>query len=333
MKVTAEALVDVRDVVKHFPAGRTLPGAGPGPVRAVDGVSFTIRSGETLGLVGESGCGKTTLARVILRLLEPTAGKVYFAGHDLYALSRRDLRALRRDMQIIFQDPFASLNPRHTAGEIIGEPLLVHGLARGRELARRVEYLLELVGLDGSHAHRFPHEFSGGQRQRIGIARALALEPKLIICDEPVSALDVSIQSQVLNLLLELQERLGLTYLFISHDLSVVKHVSHRVGVMYLGKLVELAPVDMLFRRPRHPYTEALLSAVPIPDPVEERRRPRLVLSGELPNPADPPSGCRFHPRCPLAEEICRQEEPPMVERAPEHWAACHLAPGLPAGS
>jgi len=330
--VAAEALVDVRDVVKHFPAGGSWFRRGPGPVRAVDGVSFTIGPGETLGLVGESGSGKTTLARVILRLLEPTAGRVLFAGHDLGALPPKVLRTLRRDMQIIFQDPFASLNPRHTAGEIIGEPLLVHGLARGRDLDRRVEYLLELVGLDGGHAHRYPYEFSGGQRQRIGIARALALEPKFIVCDEPVSALDVSIQSQVLNLLLELQERLGLTYLFISHDLSVVKHVSHRVGVMYLGKLVEMAPVDQLFRQPRHPYTQALLGAVPIPDPVEQRRRPKVVLTGELPNPADPPAGCRFHPRCPVAEEICRQVEPPMVEAGPEHRAACHLV-SPPAGS
>jgi oligopeptide transport system ATP-binding protein len=318
------ALLSVRALRKEFPLKAGLFAKDAPVVHAVDGVSFDIAEGETLGLVGESGCGKSTTGRCILRLIEPTAGEIWFRGRDVTNLHGEEFRALRRDVQIIFQDPFASLNPRHTVRGIIGEALIIHRLAANRrELEDRVVRLLETVGLLSDHLHRFPHEFSGGQRQRIGIARALAVEPKMIVCDEPVSALDVSIQAQVINLLEDLQERLGLTYLFIAHDLSVVEHISDRVAVMYLGRVVEIAPADLLYENPRHPYTEALLSAVPIPDPGVKRRR--IVLQGEVPNPIHPPSGCHFHPRCPLAEARCSVEVPQLRQNAAGHWVACHV--------
>ena len=318
-----EPLVEVRDLKKHFPIRKGILSRIAGHVQAVDGISFSIAEGEILGLVGESGCGKTTAGRLIVKLIEPTAGEILFKGRDIAPVAGGELRALRRDMQIIFQDPYASLNPRMTIGEIIGEPLLIHGTAGGKEIEDRVTHLLTTVGMEPFYRTRYPHEFSGGQRQRIGIARALALNPKLIVCDEPVSALDVSIQAQVINLLEDLQARFKLTYLFIAHDLSVVKHISNRVAVMYLGKIVETARTQELFRRPLHPYTEALLSAVPIPDPTVERRQ--IVLKGDVPSPIDPPSGCHFRTRCPYAEEVCRQEEPPLLELSPQHWIACHV--------
>ncbi len=324
VKTQKEILMQVRDLKRWFPVtGGGLISRVTGHVKAVDGVSFDIRRGETLGLVGESGCGKTTLGKVLLRLQEPTSGSVFFEGRDIFKLGREDMRKLRREMQIIFQDPYASLNPRMTVGEIVGEPLEIHGVARGAEKQRRVQKLLEVVGLASFHARRYPHEFSGGQRQRIGIARSLALNPKLIICDEPVSALDVSIQSQVLNLLAELQKEFNLTYLFIAHGLSVVKHVSDRVGVMYLGKLVELADKNEIYANPKHPYTEALMSAIPVPDPTV--RRERIILEGDVPSPIDPPAGCRFHTRCRLAVEACRHEEPQLVDIGGGHWVACPL--------
>jgi len=317
-------IVEATDLFKYFPIHAGLMSRHVADVRAVDGVSFSIRQGETLGLVGESGSGKTTIGRLLLRLLPATGGQIRFEGSDVLAMNRGQLRRLRRSMQIIFQDPFASLNPRMTIGDIVAEPLEIHGITRGKQTERRVRELLELVGLQPYHANRYPHEFSGGQRQRVGVARALAVNPKFIVCDEPVSALDVSIQAQVINLLEELQEKFGLTYLFIAHDLSVVRHISSRVAVMYVGKIVELADRDALYQKPMHPYTQALLSAIPIPDPVLEKRRKRIVLTGDIPSPVNPPSGCRFHTRCPIAFDRCVSEEPPLREYEPGHFAACH---------
>ncbi|MGH7390227.1 MAG: ABC transporter ATP-binding protein [Candidatus Rokuibacteriota bacterium] len=321
------ALLEVRELVKHFTVGGGLFGGSRGVVRAVDGVSFSIRGGETLGLVGESGCGKTTTGRCILQLERATSGQVIFEGRDLTTLDESALRAVRRKIQVIFQDPYSSLNPRMTVGQIIAEPLAVHGLvpdARGRR--QRVSDLLRRVGLLPQHAHRYPHEMSGGQRQRVGVARALAMEPSLIVCDEPVSALDVSIQAQIINLLEDLQAEYGLTYLFIAHDLAVVRHISDRVAVMYLGKVAEIADRKSLYDDPLHPYTKALLAAVPIPDPELEARRERVILRGEVPSPLNPPPGCVFHPRCPIAVGRCQVEVPPLREIRRGHWAACHLA-------
>ncbi len=325
---TAEnTLLEVRDLVMHFPLTQGIIFQRKvGAVRAVDGVSFAIQRGETLGLVGESGCGKSTTGRAILQLYRPTSGTVQFEGVELTKLKGESLRKMRRKMQMIFQDPYASLNPRMTVGSIIGEPLDIHGLAKGKEKQQRVEELLRVVGLNPYFANRYPHEFSGGQRQRIGIARALAVNPSFIVCDEPISALDVSIQAQVINLLEELQDEFGLTYLFIAHDLSVVRHISDRVAVMYLGKIVELADHLELYEDPRHPYSKALLSAVPIPDPEIERQRERIILTGDVPSPVNPPPACRFHTRCPLADTICREQEPEFREVKPGHWAACHFA-------
>ncbi len=324
--MSAEVLVKVENLVKHFPIYRGVFRRQVGAVRAVDGVTFDIYRGETLGLVGESGCGKTTTGRTILQLYKPTSGKVIFDGIDLVALKGNEMRHMRRRLQIIFQDPYASLNPRMTIGDTIAEPLRVHGMGDDKEIHERVRELLNLVRLSPDFATRYPHEFSGGQRQRVGIARALALNPEFIVCDEPISALDVSIQAQVVNLLEELQERFNLTYLFIAHDLSMVRHISNRVAVMYLGVLVELADRDELFEHPLHPYTQALLSAVPIPDPVVEEKRRRVILEGDVPSPANPPSGCRFHTRCAFAEDICREEIPTWREIQPGHYVACHLA-------
>jgi oligopeptide transport system ATP-binding protein len=317
-------LIEVKDLYKYFPIHAGLLSRHVGDVKAVDGVDFTIAPGETLGLVGESGSGKTTVGRVILRLLQATEGEVYFEGRNILNLPRGEVRKLRKEMQIIFQDPFASLNPRMTVGEIVSEPIKIHHLASGKAVQDRVQELLRLVGLQPYHANRYPHEFSGGQRQRIGIARALAVDPKFIVCDEPVSALDVSIQAQVINLLEDLQQQLGLTYLFIAHDLSVVRHISTRVAVMYVGKMMEMANRDDLYENPLHPYTQSLLSAIPIPDPHVEQRRKRIVLTGDIPSPVNPPTGCRFHTRCPVAFDRCKTEVPPFNEYAPGHFAACH---------
>ena len=330
--VSDDIILDVRNLYKYFPITKGfIFQKQVGAVKAVDGVSFTIRRGETLGLVGESGCGKTTTGRVILRLQEPTSGEVYFEGRNVFKLNKEEMRRLRRDMQIIFQDPYSSLNPRMTVGDIIGEPLEIHNLARGKEKVRRVQELLEVVGLSPYHANRYPHEFSGGQRQRIGIARALAVQPSFIVADEPVSALDVSIQAQIINLLEELQERFQLTYLFIAHDLSVVRHISNRVAVMYLGKVMELTDRDELYSNPLHPYTKALLSAVPVPDPAVEAKRERIILLGEIPSPMRPPPGCVFHTRCPIAIDECRTRVPEWrnVGTADRpHWVACHRVIG-----
>jgi len=319
-------LLVVDDVKKHFPITRGIIFQKEiASVKAVDGVSFSIKPGETLGIVGESGCGKSTLARCIMRLLDPTAGRVIFDGHDITNLSRPSMRPVRRDMTMIFQDPYASLNPRKRVGFIVAEPLEVHGIGTAAEIKLRVQELLEVVGLNPEHYNRFPHEFSGGQRQRIGVARALAVNPKLIVCDEPVSALDVSVQAQILNLLKDLQDDFGLTYVFIAHDLNVVRHISDRVMVMYLGKVAEVASRDVLYREPKHPYTGALLSAVPIANPELGRKRESIVLEGDVPSPVNPPSACRFHPRCPrFVEGHCDVEEPPLYPFGEGHVAACH---------
>ena len=324
---TGDEVLRVEGLVKHFPVKAGVFRHTIGEIRAVDGVDLTVRNRETLGVVGESGCGKTTLARTIVRLLEPTAGRIVFAGRDITTLRRRQMRPIRRELQIVFQDPYASLNPRMTVREIVAEPLRIHGLYHRSDGRRRVEHLLHTVGLSPEHANRFPHEFSGGQRQRIGVARALALEPRLLVLDEPVSALDVSIQAQVLNLLTRLQDEFGLTYLFIAHDLSVVRYVSDRVAVMYLGKVVELGTRTQIYEAPMHPYTQALLSAVPVDSPSQRGRRMRIVLEGDVPNPANPPSGCRFRTRCWKAQEICAKEEPALAPRAGgNHPVACHFA-------
>ncbi len=318
-------LLEIRDLVKHFPIkSGVIIDREIGRVRAVDGVTLTVKEGETLGLVGESGSGKSTLCRTVLQLIPPTSGSVRFQGQELVGRGARSMRPLRREMQMIFQDPYASLNPRQRVGQIIGTPLRIHGLASGDALKRQVNELLERVGLGPEHYNRFPHEFSGGQRQRIGIARALALRPKLIIADEPVSALDVSIQAQIINLLEDLQDDFKLTYVFVAHDLGVIRHVSDRIAVMYLGKIVEVGPAEEVYSNPIHPYTLSLLSALPIPDPRANAAREQILLEGDIPSPANPPAACRFHTRCPYATEICSQEEPPLVNYGNDHWAACH---------
>jgi oligopeptide/dipeptide ABC transporter ATP-binding protein len=319
------ALLEVKNLVKHFVADRSVFGRPTAFIKAVDGVSFSVDDGETLALVGESGCGKSTVSRLVLRLIEPDAGSVHFEGRDLLALNANDLRAFRRDAQIIFQDPYASLNPRMTVSQILTEPLALHDLVPPAGRRERIEELLRLVGLEPRLARRYPHEFSGGQRQRIAIARALAVEPKLIICDEPVSALDVSIQAQIVNLFEALRERLGLTYVFVAHDLAVVRHLSDRIAVMYLGQIVEIAPKLRLYSTPLHPYTQALLSAVPVPDPAVEAGRKRILLQGEAPSPLDPPKGCRLHPRCAKARAECSTISPTLQQQGDGHWVACHL--------
>jgi len=319
-------LLRVENLVMHFPIYRGVIRRQVGSVHAVDGVSFRVKRGETLGLVGESGCGKSTTGRTILQLYKPTAGNVIFDGVDLVKLKGEKMRQMRRKLQMIFQDPYASLNPRMTISEIIGEPLMVHNVANGKEIQERVAHLMDIVKLNPAFANRYPHEFSGGQRQRIGVARALALQPSFIVCDEPISALDVSIQAQVINLLEDLQKQFNLTYLFIAHDLSVVRHISDRVAVMYLGMFMEMATRDEIYKSPLHPYSQALLSAVPIPDPVEDSKRQRTILQGDVPSPVNPPSGCRFRTRCPIAKTICAEQTPEFRELKPGHFVACHFA-------
>ncbi|GIK76074.1 MAG: ABC transporter ATP-binding protein [Chloroflexota bacterium] len=321
--VEKKDMLVVQNLKTYFPVRSGVFQRVSAWVKAVDDVSFTVKEGETFGLVGESGCGKTTVSRSILRLIPANGGSVFFDGQDVFNLRSNELKALRRNMQIVFQDPYSSLDPRMPVGDIIAESLLIHGMKDRRQRNAIVQEMLAKVGLNPYHAHRYPHEFSGGQRQRIGIARALALNPRFIVCDEPVSALDVSIQSQILNLLKDLQREYGFSYLFVAHDLSVVEHISDRVGVMYLGKLVETATREQLFGEPLHPYTRALMSAIPVPDP--RRKRERIVLKGEVPSPLNPPSGCRFHPRCPIAKDVCKQEEPKFEEKRPGHFVACHL--------
>lgn len=323
--MTQDVILRVENLKMYFPIKTGFFQRHEGDVKAVDDVSFFVYRGETLGLVGESGCGKTTTGRAIIQLYKPTGGRVRFDDMELVGLTGEELRKMRRKMQMIFQDPYASLNPRMSVVDIIGEPLDVHSIKSSKGRNERIAELMELVGLNPGLMNRYPHEFSGGQRQRIGLARALALNPDLIICDEPISALDVSIQAQVVNVLEELQDRLGLTYLFIAHDLSMVRHISDRTAVMYLGKVVELADKDELYNQPLHPYTQALLSAVPIPDPASERERQRIILDGDVPSPANPPSGCNFHPRCPQAQQVCQEVEPEWQEASPDHWVACHL--------
>jgi oligopeptide transport system ATP-binding protein len=322
LKQVPEAILEVKGLKKHFPIQGGVLSRTIGYVYAVDGITFNVRKSETLGLVGESGCGKTTVGRCVLRLLEATAGEILFEGQNILSLNDEQMRRLRADMQIVFQDPYASLNPRWTIKDIVGEPLLVRKIAKGEQLRSKVLELLKMVGLSEDHMNRFAHEFSGGQRQRIGIARALALSPKFIVLDEPTSSLDVSVQAQTLNIIRKLQQDLGLTYLFISHNLSVIKHMSDRIAVMYLGKIVELAPKQNLFKHQLHPYTQALFQAIPIPDPEVQRKR--VILKGDVPSPVSPPNGCRFHPRCPVAIEKCSTEEPELVEVEPEHFTACH---------
>ncbi len=317
-------LLSVENLHKAFRVSSSRPGAPKRLLKAVDGVSFTIKAGETLGLVGESGCGKSTAGKLLLRLIEPDDGIIRFDGKTVTGMAKRELTALRRDMQMIFQDPYSSLNPRMRVGDIIGEPLIIHGLAKGQQVREQVLSLMTKVGLSAEHFDRYPHEFSGGQRQRIGIARTLAVQPRLIVADEPVSALDLSIQAQIINLLKDLQQEFSLTYLFISHDLGVIEHVCDRVAVMYLGRIVEVADAELFYSQPRHPYSEALLNAVPVPDPQNVRQH--QILKGEIPSPIDPPSGCHFHPRCPYVQEICRQEYPSLVEQAPTHQSACHFS-------